>query len=52
VAGGAGFEARLALAYALSWQGRVAAADHELAQLAELAATDQERSRAAIPRAA
>jgi DNA-binding CsgD family transcriptional regulator len=52
VAAEAGFEARLTLAYALSWQGRIREADRELAALGELAATDRELSRAAIPRVA
>jgi DNA-binding CsgD family transcriptional regulator len=51
VAAGGGFDSRLTLAYALSWQCSGAEADLELAALAELARTDTQRVQVAIPRA-
>ncbi|MGW2559137.1 LuxR C-terminal-related transcriptional regulator [Streptomyces sp. NPDC001514] len=47
-----GFEARLCLAYALSWQNRAAEADAELSALAEYASSDGQRLTVAVPRAA
>ena len=50
LAAGGGFEPRLTLGYALTWSGRGAEAETELAQLETLAETDAERVQAAIPR--
>lgn len=52
VAAGGGFGARLTLANALSWLSRGAESDRELKALAELASSDAERTRIAVPRAA
>lgn len=52
VAAGGGFEPRLLLGNALSWSGRGAEADIQLAALGAVACTDTERVKAAIPRAA
>ncbi|MDQ1701906.1 MAG: hypothetical protein QOF57_1158, partial [Frankiaceae bacterium] len=49
---GAGYVAALVLGYALSWQGRGAAAEETLASATALAATDEQLARASIPRAA
>ncbi|HVE96635.1 MAG TPA: LuxR C-terminal-related transcriptional regulator [Pseudonocardiaceae bacterium] len=50
VAAGGGFESRLLLGNALTWSGRGAEADTELAALGSLARCDAERAQAAIPR--
>jgi DNA-binding NarL/FixJ family response regulator len=52
VAAGGGFEPRLLLGNALTWLGRMAEADTELAALGSLARTDSERIQAVIPRVA
>ncbi|WP_163569122.1 hypothetical protein [Fodinicola feengrottensis] len=52
VAAGGGYLARLTLADSLSWMSRGEAADAEYVRLAEIASDDQERVRAAFPRAA
>jgi DNA-binding CsgD family transcriptional regulator len=51
VAADGGFDSRLTLAYALSWQARGVEADLELAKLGELARTDAQRIQVAIPHA-
>jgi DNA-binding CsgD family transcriptional regulator len=50
VQAGGGFVPRLLLGYALTWSGRGADAEAELAGLADLAANDEERVQAALPR--
>ncbi|MGH3527867.1 MAG: AAA family ATPase, partial [Pseudonocardiaceae bacterium] len=50
ITAGGGFEPRLLLGNALSWSGRGAEADTELAALGALARTDAQRAQAAIPR--
>lgn len=50
-AAGGGFAPRLLLSHALLWSGRGSEAATELATLGALARTDDERARAAVPRA-
>lgn len=52
VEAGGGFDARLTLGNALSWLSRGAESDRELAAVVDLAGTDVERVRVAVPRAA
>jgi DNA-binding CsgD family transcriptional regulator/predicted DNA-binding protein (UPF0251 family) len=52
LAHGAGYEASVVLGHALSWQDRPEEAEQVLATLVSDAATDAQRARAAIPRAA
>ncbi|MGH3695892.1 MAG: LuxR C-terminal-related transcriptional regulator [Pseudonocardiaceae bacterium] len=52
VAAGGGFKPRLLLSHALTWSGRGAEADAELATLSALARTDSQRAQALIARVA
>lgn len=49
ISAGAGFEARLAVAYATSWQGRPEEAVEDLERMVALAENNDERAQATIP---